>query len=637
VGKNVLRTFLGFMTVLFAVSSSQGGPINNTATAAKLILQKNCAGCHANGKSQGGFGSVLDQNALVKQGLVVPKDPAGSLLYQKVATGKMPKNKPPLEPAELAIIRKWIEEGAEDWNTIPVTQSRTFISTDEMLALIANDIDRLEQENPRSLPFTRYLTLTHLHNSGSTEQELQRSRWAVNRLINSLSWGAEIVNPKPIDPARTILRIDLRDYRWSSATWERILQVNPYGVVYKEGKDRNIYSRNKTGMPHIRGDWFVAKASIPPLYHDILDLPNTSAKLEKQLRIDTTVNLAADQVVRAGFNKSGIAVNNRILERHSSDLTGGTYWRSYDFAELRASQNNSGTGAFRSFPERNIFSRPLGPAQAMPEVRSPFQHAAGEIIWSLPNGLHAYMIVNKDGNRIDSAPIEIVSDPYRQDHVVINGLSCMGCHSRGLIDKVDQVRSTVLQNRNVYSEEEVEHVLALYPEASRFATLLGQDRERFSKAVAKTGGPVEDSNPVVEVSLRFDADLDLQTAAAEIGLTSEQFTASLDRSPPELARELGPLRIPTGTIKRSVFIGLFGDVISGFELGQVTTSQTSLRQITSSLVPSFVPNEILTKSKPDAKRSASDQPIQTSSQQNRGGSAIRIQGTTLSNGAFQSK
>ena len=37
-------------------------------------------------------------------------------------------------------------------------------------------------------------------------------------------------------------------------------------------------------MPFVRADWFIATASLPPLYHDILDLPKTDKELEIQLQ-----------------------------------------------------------------------------------------------------------------------------------------------------------------------------------------------------------------------------------------------------------------------------------------------------------------------------------------------------------------
>ena len=69
----------------------------------------------------------------------------------------------------------------------------------------------------------RYFTITHLYNAGLGEDELQTYRNALCKLANSLSWSPHITVPKPIDPAKTILRIDLRDFQWDANLWNRIL------------------------------------------------------------------------------------------------------------------------------------------------------------------------------------------------------------------------------------------------------------------------------------------------------------------------------------------------------------------------------------------------------------------------------
>src|SRR5262249_12390486 len=152
--------------------------------------------------------------------------------------------------------------------------------------------------------------------------------------------------------------------------------------------------------------------------HELLQLPETERELEKQLHIDVSENVRQERVVRAGFNGSGVSGNNRLIERHPSPY--GSYWRSYGFADT--------TG------QRNLFAFPLGPAAD----GKGFVPDGGEIIFSLPNGLNAFMLVNEKGNRLDKAPLSVVSDPRRPDRAVENGISCMSCHARGFIPVKDQ-------------------------------------------------------------------------------------------------------------------------------------------------------------------------------------------------------
>src|SRR5205823_1082367 len=196
-------------------------------------------------------------------------------------------------------------------------------------------------------------------------------------------------------------------------------------------------------LPYVRADWFVAAASRPPLYHDVLRLPAAEPELQRLLRIDVAQNIRQERVARAGFNGSGVSRNNRLIERHETN--GVVYWRSYDFG--------SNTG------KQNLFANPL----AAGEGNSTFEHDGGEFIFSLPNGLQGYMLADAKGRRLDKGPTSIVSDPKRPDRAVENGLSCMGCHARGTIDKADQLRDHVTRNMQSFNRADAELVQALYP------------------------------------------------------------------------------------------------------------------------------------------------------------------------------
>ena len=56
---------------------------------------------------------------------------------------------------------------------------------------------------------------------------LQLTRQAAGKLLNSLSWHPRIHVPESVADG-TILRIDLRDYKWSAALWEKLAAVYPY-------------------------------------------------------------------------------------------------------------------------------------------------------------------------------------------------------------------------------------------------------------------------------------------------------------------------------------------------------------------------------------------------------------------------
>ena len=315
--------------------------------------------------------------------------------------------------------------------------------------------------------------MTHLYNAGESSETLGDYRIALSKLINSLSWKFEITNPTPIDEAQTIFHIDLRRYEWHTTTdaWTQIEQVYPYNIAFDPETQAGLLEKlthlqTETGstVPFVHVDWFLAHASLPPLYHDILDLPQTAGVLEAQLGVNVASNrrnAPGIDVWRAGFNDSGVSRHNRVVERHTSRY--GAYWKSYDFAGSAESQN--------------IFTHPLD-----------FTHDGGEIIFNLPNGLQAYLLVDANGSRLNAAPIEIVSNPAASDPTVRNGLSCIGCHTQGMKTFTDSVRAVIEQDDNPpYNKE---HALRLYPEQSVLDALVAKDTERFQQALEKIGGAV---------------------------------------------------------------------------------------------------------------------------------------------------
>jgi hypothetical protein len=195
-----------------------------------------------------------------------------------------------------------------------------------------------------------------------------------------------------------------------------------------------------------------------------------------------------------------------------------------------------------------------------------FLHDGGEVIFHLPNGLLAFLLVDGKGQRLDKAPVAIVSDPRRPDRAVENGVSCMSCHTRGLIVKSDQVRAHVQRNRTAFSQAEVDTVEALYPSEAQMTRVFAQDNDRYRQAVEATGSRLTATDPVGTLVQQYEKELDLTAAAAELGLAPEAFARRLSELP-DLSRELGPLRVSGGTVQRQVFNDAFPNLVQGLGLG----------------------------------------------------------------------
>lgn len=518
------------------------------ARRAEAMLRTHCYRCHGKGGSvEGGFNDVLDPPSLVARKKVIPHDPEHSRLFKRVARGDMPPEEESTRPtpAEIETLRQWIAAGAPAFDPNP--SGRKFLEPEPMLRLIRDD---LERANNQDRPFLRYFTLTHLFNAGLPEDGLQSYRAGLAKLVNALSWEREITPPPAIDPARTVFRIDLRHYRWDAKMWDTITEACIYKVGYTTDAARACAALSGCAQPHVRADWFVFAASRPPLYHHLLRLPATDRELEHQLGVDVERELREFRAVRAGFNRSGVAQNNRLLERHPSKY--GAYWKSYDFA------GNDG--------RQNLFKHPLGPGTR----ENDFQHDGSEIIFSLPNGMHGYFLADAAGRRIDVAPITVVKDVRQKDATVRNGISCMACHVGGIIEKEDQVRKHAERSRGAFSIQEHDTIRALYPPPEAFQALVQQDRKRYAAAVEQTGVPPGKTDPIVALAARYEWDLDLALAAAEVGLTAAEFQERLTESKSEeIARLFGSLRTQGGTVRRQVFEKNFKRLVGDLQLGVV--------------------------------------------------------------------
>ena len=533
-----LITLIGLL--IFIVGSQNISAQQQIAQDAHAIFQRSCLICHG---PDGAYKETLliEHNALIEKGTVVPGNPDASELYNRLLTTdaakRMPLGQPQLSAQAIDTIRNWILAGAPDWTTVATTDG-DFISPAEILNTIETHLMSLSSFDRA---FARYFTLTHLYNAGVTPSILQEYRKGLYKLVNSLSWGSTVTNPQPIDPQGTILYIDLRHYEWDvNDGWGQIEAEYPYHISFDAPEQsalrdqlNRLQTEMKSDIPSVHVDWFVAQASLPPLYHELLSLPLTDRELETRLEVDVVRNLLnapGVRVWRAGTNNSGVSNNNRVIERHISQH--GAYWKSYDFAGSVGTQN--------------IFTHPLN-----------FTHDGGEVVFNLPNGLQGYYLANASGFRLDAAPINIVSNPAASDPTVRNGLSCLGCHTEGMKTFEDQVRSVIESNATpAYDKAQA---LRLYAEQSEMDALLQEDMDRYRVALTKTGGAVDDIEPISRFHEVFQGPVDAAYAAAVVGLETEAFLEKIRENIG--LQNIGLLVLESGSVKRDTWTSSFPDIL----------------------------------------------------------------------------
>lgn len=536
--------------VLLSTVSANAQDVSELAARGSQLVKERCYVCHGetfNGSAQL---NVLDPQALVEHEYVVMGSPDESGLWQRVESGDMPPEDsgiPPLNAEELKVLRDWIAAGAPQVQR----QVRAHKPLTQIVHDIHADLNAVQREDR---PYQRYFTFTHLANNYEqvSDFDMRLYRAAFVKAMNSLSYQPDIHHPVFIDAEQTICRIDLRSVGWDHQTWVWLTSQYPYGVHYHHALneqladfDQRIDELSGCQLCYLRADWFINHATRPPIYDRLARIPDQVDQLEHTLNVNFEKNYQDNNLARAGFATSGVSTGNRLVERHSALF--GYYWKSYDFTDKGA--------------EGNLFRFPLGPefsSNRHPQLA--FQHDGGEMIFSLPNGLQAYMLSDEKGNRIDRGPIAVVRDSKEisGNPEVLNGLSCMHCHRHGMIGFEDSVRDGV----GVFGAAGSK-VRRLYPEKEKMLAWVNQDRQRFLVALQQCIGPylqvgddahrpIEDfAEPVGAVARFYQRDLNAISLACELGFESPEKLCGVIEFNRELIR-LGLAPIANGsTIKRS--------------------------------------------------------------------------------------
>ena len=242
--------------------------------------------------------------------------------------------------------------------------------------------------------------------------------------------------------------------------------------------------------------------------------------------------------------------NNRVVERHSSKY--GAYWKSYDFAG--------------SVDTQNVFNNPLT-----------FTQDGGEVIFNLPNGLQAYFIVDAAGFRLDKAPINIVSNPATRDPAVRNGISCFGCHTEGMKEFGDQVRSVIKSNVNL--ADNIEHALRLYVQEPDMNVFIDKDIGKYKQALEATGNSFDGVEPISRFHEAFHGSVHAPYVAGVLGLETNVL---LEKVRGNLGRQnaaLVALDKQGGNVKRDTWKSNFHDIVNAlYSPTSVVTPPAETRQ-----------------------------------------------------------
>lgn len=544
------------------------------------VLTNNCTKCHGEGSvGRAGIDYIADLGELIARAKIVPGVPEESRVHVRMSADALPM--PPREETQrpgandIEAVRRWISGCAQ----FEGCANNDFIPVDAVLEMVRQDLSTLPLNR---LTSTRYLSFVHLHNAGWCEADIAPQREALAVLINSLSQDNEISAPQPIDERGLLLRIDTTDYGWTiepqvtlsedteyyadagkayNDRWDMIAGQDPYAIVYMSEAGLAIAEDTGTFFPLLQADAFIDVAARAPLYYDILGIPQRvgklltthpdctpgeclETKLGLNLLAEALLELADDEdtVARAGMYDSAISGFNRVVERHQfPEASNRVLWLTHDFHGRSDAQN--------------VGAHPLD-----------FESDAHAILYTLPNGLQAYMLADAAGNRRNEAPSDIMRDEAMPDDLVRGAVSCIGCHVGGVLAAVDDVRHDLDNGTSstAFSDQDKDYIRKLYPTRGAFAELLQLDIARFRSAVEQCGVP-SNGEPVLPAFLKFSEDVDLRRAAAELGLPAQELAMKLG----ELSNDLDLLAFG-GAVRRADFTYNFAASVCRLDLEQRT-------------------------------------------------------------------
>jgi hypothetical protein len=532
------------------------------------IMEQSCAGssCH-NGYNQ--YPVVAS----------VMQPPNYELLnrIQRDDQRRMPKPPAaPLSPQDKNTLQQWLNDGlineAECADSDGEGNAFVFVDEDYIEEKIEADLTRLDN---RSRENSTYVVFAHQYNQRVPKEVYDLHVQGMLKSLNSLSRNENLAQATPIDVRETVWRVNLEDFDLDSDVrfgrkflangqvadndfWDLVIRAEPFQLESFTTRGLNIKALSGRRVTWLHADNFTFTShENDQLYYAALGVPTTLDAFFDAIGVDFQECFDDFEVVMAGGFGSPISLNkNRMIlrcrtERSALAREGGYMWYTQDPIALDG------------VAERNLFQFPF-PKEANSALV--FDFAAGEIIWTMPNGMQGYVLFDSNGIRQAEAPVFIVTDtdsPFSP--VIENSISCHRCHAKGIIPMGDEVRNSVLANATEFDRDDVERVKAFYPPASALNDVFRQDRDQFKRTMDQLGVSTLGADPLNFTTDAHRKDWTLEEFCSFILIDLNQCQQLL-RESAAVKAQIGQL-LTGGTVSRDQIIQAFPQVIADFRLG----------------------------------------------------------------------
>lgn len=452
------------------------------------IFRTYCLRCHGPQKAEGGIDRIDDLERLIDEGLVNPGDPESSLIWQSINPDNPvmpPENELALPIENAEVIKNWILNISA--TTKKLKNHSGLLTNEDLRKEIVRDL----RVHPDRAYFTWLDEFNELRSTGA-HSKIDSISSGIFQILNSMAWQANMVAPAFLDEDRAIAIVD----------WNKFGRLN--GDIYRTEIWSSVLEQcnSITGLPV--ADFRCTLELLnrdPQLYYEWLGLPSNESILLKVLRIDFTKQTAATLKKKKGSFPPVIATAveasetfaplPRLFTRFAISKD-RYYWRSLEVKNAKK-KNDS----FYNYP---FFD-------GTPYSHLTYKYDFTETIFSLPNGLQAYMITDSKGNLIPISPghENIGEGSVSVTPGLSSGFNCAGCHWSGVIDpnvsRPGHQPETMFYNHvrasgsQLFRSESVEKraalvskVVKLYPSARIVSKQIKKDEKVFALGLQRSAG-----------------------------------------------------------------------------------------------------------------------------------------------------
>lgn len=373
---------------------------------------------------------------------------------------------------------------------------------------------------------------------------------------NQLSRSRRLVPLKRLDGQ--VYRIDLEEYGWDPAVWEKFANLDPYfheQVLVDELQEYGYYQNGKwvsTGFKKTGKQVFKSQFALDGRYDceqmkRLAKLTYSNAPLLDAVwwfgQTCRQIDLQGKDNGVGYYNFLGVKDRKTFFAIGELDeaksIKGGFDLRGV-LGKSGINQHGRQVGWFKAYYGAAYYTldadQSIGRANPIRNLgRGDFKHKAEEWYIGLPNGLWAFFLGDQDGKIQNTAPDFIGAD---KSPLNIGGdgrihicLSCIRCHTESGLRPVDDWARRVLRNPAQLAVDDYKKFLELT--SQYFENLNEQieaDRAVYAKAVAKVNGlsPLENAKAYANLwSYYADREYGSREIADLMGVSEERLLHSL--------------------------------------------------------------------------------------------------------------